>query len=192
MTPLCLSLLELDVTDEDLIRLAAREFDQQSLDTLINVAGIYSNWDDKPFTELSPEDLVWHFKVNVVGPFLTSKYFLPALSRSKSGRIITCSSDMGSIADNIPGGNACYRISKSGVNQLTKTMALDLKKVAPDVLTLAVHPGFVATRMTGYHGEDDMDECMNGFVSIVERFGQKGDDLENGSYVRWNGERMNY
>lgn len=96
--------------------------------------------------------------------------------------------------DNTTGGNACYRIAKCALNQLTKTQSVDLQKLGSNILTLAVHPGYVATKMTGFYGEDDMDECMEGLVNIVERFGQKGEEqrLNNGSYVRWNGERMNY
>jgi NAD(P)-dependent dehydrogenase (short-subunit alcohol dehydrogenase family) len=92
------------------------------------------------------------------------------------------------------GGNTCYRLAKCALNQLTKTQAKDLKKLAPNVITLAVHPGYVATKMTGFYGEDDMDECMEGFTNIVEKFGQKGEEerIPNGGYVRWNGEKMNY
>ena len=73
-------------------------------------------------------------------------------------------------------------------------MSLDLQKLAPNVLTLAIHPGWVATKMTGYYGEDDMDECTKGLVSIIERFGIDGeeDTFENGGYIRWNGQKMDY
>lgn len=95
--------------------------------------------------------------------------------------------------DNI-GGNACYRLAKCALNNLTKTQSEDLKKIAPNIITLAVHPGYVATKMTGFYGEDDMEECMDGFVRIVETLGTKGTEekLPNGGYVRWNGEKMNY
>jgi len=49
------------------------------------------------------------------GPFVTSKHFLPFLSKSLQGRIINISSDFASIADNT-GGNASYRISKCALN----------------------------------------------------------------------------
>jgi NAD(P)-dependent dehydrogenase (short-subunit alcohol dehydrogenase family) len=75
---------------------------------------------------------------------------------------------------------------------------LDLEKqqsdaAAKEVLALAVHPGYVATKMTGFYGEDDMDTCMSSLVSVVERFGTPdGNDIPNGGYVRWNGEIMAY
>lgn len=90
------------------------------------------------------------------------------------------------------GGNACYRISKAALNQLTKTMALDLERTLPSIKVLAVHPGFVATKLTGYYGEDDMDSCMDGLAATIERFGTDGDDIPNGGYVKWTGEPMPY
>ncbi|KAE9986563.1 hypothetical protein EG327_004235, partial [Venturia inaequalis] len=206
-------ILELDLLDEKSIVQAAEDFGHaQPLDILINVAGtwswapamsfrllvristdddetgLYYLWDDKPFSEQSADDLVQHFKVNVVGPFMVSKAFLPSLSLSTSAKIINISSDFASIA----GGNACYRISKAAVNQLTKNMAVDLEKKSSaststttggqnSIKTLAVHPGYVATKMTGYIGEDDMETCMAGLVGVIERFGTvEGADLPNG------------
>ncbi|TLD24546.1 NAD(P)-binding protein [Venturia nashicola] len=183
-------ILELDLLDETSVNQAAKDFGHQPLDILINVAGLYYLWDDKPFSDQSADDLVEHFRVNVVGPFTVSKAFLPSLSLSPSAKVINISSDFASIA----GGNASYRISKAGVNQLTKNMAVDLEKSGKtNIKTLAVHPGYVATKMTGYIGEDDMETCMSSLVKVIERFGtEAGEDLPNGGYVRWNGEVMAY
>jgi hypothetical protein len=69
-------------------------------------------------------------------------------------------------------------------------MAMDL---AGAVQTLAVHPGYVPTKMTGFYGVDDMETCMASLVGVIERFGtDEGKDLPNGGYVRWNGEVMPY
>ncbi|KAI3332070.1 NAD(P)-binding protein [Xylariaceae sp. AK1471] len=186
---------EVDATDEESFGRAVEAYGDRPLDVLINVAGIYQiALDNRPFTDQSAHDLMTYFQVNVVGPFLSSKAFLPALKKSVNiPRIINISSDMASIADNT-GGNACYRISKTAVNQLTKTMSIDLNKLLDTkVLTLAVHPGYVATKMTGFYGEDDMNRCMSSLVEVIERFGTpRGKDIPNGGYVRWNGESMAY
>jgi NAD(P)-dependent dehydrogenase (short-subunit alcohol dehydrogenase family) len=73
-------------------------------------------------------------------------------------------------------------------------MAADLDKLGTsNIQTLAVHPGYVATKMTGYYGEDDMETCMEGLVKLIERFGTElGKDIPNGGYVRWSGEVMPY
>lgn len=102
------------------------------------------------------------------------------------------SSDFASVADNT-GGNVCYRLSKSGVNQLTRTMVIDLGKLGSKIKTLAVHPGCLQTKMMEWTGDDNMDECMSSLVSVVARFGTaSGTDLPNGGYVKWNGDIMAY
>ncbi|KAF6822370.1 short chain dehydrogenase [Colletotrichum plurivorum] len=181
---------EVDFTDEDSLAAAAQEFGDATLDILVNCAGSYMLWaDDKSFAEMGPDDVLREFKVNVMGPFMASKAFLPALSRADHPKIITMSSDMASIKDN-KGGNISYRISKAGVNQLTKTMAVDLQKAGSRVEALAVHPGWVPTKMAGFYGEDDMDTCMSALVDTMCRFGGESEGIPNGAYVRWDGEPM--
>ncbi|KAF2998578.1 hypothetical protein E8E13_006226 [Curvularia kusanoi] len=98
------------------------------------------------------------------------------------------SSDMASITDNTTGGNICYRVSKSAVNQLTKTIAIDLARIGSKVITLAIHPGYLPTKMNEYYGEDDMAECIRGILKTIEAFGTlEGTNIPNGGYVRWDG-----
>lgn len=182
---------ELDYADEDSIKAGARDFGNTPLDVLINSAALCHLWDDKPFTEQSGEDLLTHFKVNTMGPFIACKAFLPALEKAGQGKIIIMSSSMASITDNDTGGNVCYRISKTAVNQLTKTMAVDLAKMGSKVVTLAIHPGYLATKMNNYHGEDDMEGCINAMVETIETFGMTGGkSIPNGGYVNWEGKNL--
>lgn len=73
-------------------------------------------------------------------------------------------------------------------------MAVDFDKLGNKTIrTLAVHPGYLPTKMTGFYGPDDMETCMGSLVGVIERFGtDEGKDIPNGGYVRWNGEVMAY
>ena len=51
---------------------------------------------------------------------------------------------MGSINDNGSGGHTAYRVSKAGVNMLTKGMSCDLKDQGISVMSM--NPGFVETQ----------------------------------------------
>lgn len=54
---------------------------------------------------------------------------------------------MGSLADNTSGGTYAYRASKSALNQVTKSLAIDLE---PQGITVSLlHPGWVRTDITG-------------------------------------------
>jgi NAD(P)-dependent dehydrogenase (short-subunit alcohol dehydrogenase family) len=91
-------------------------------------------------------------------------------------------------ADNKTGGNICYRISKTAVNQLTKTIAVDLAKMGSEVITLAIHPGYLPTKMNDYYGENDMAECISGIIETIKAFGiAESINIPNGGYVDWNG-----
>lgn len=43
-----------------------QDFGEGPLDVLMNVAGVYEQWDDRGFADLSADDLMGHFRVNVV------------------------------------------------------------------------------------------------------------------------------
>jgi NAD(P)-dependent dehydrogenase (short-subunit alcohol dehydrogenase family) len=91
-------------------------------------------------------------------------------------------------ADNSTGGNVCYRLSKTAVNQLTETMAVDIAEMKSKVITLTIHPGYLPTKMNDYYGENDMAECISGITETIEAFGAaESTNIPNGGYVEWNG-----
>jgi NAD(P)-dependent dehydrogenase (short-subunit alcohol dehydrogenase family) len=93
--------------------------------------------------------------------------------------------------DNNTGGNICYRLSKTAVNQLTKTVAVDLAKMGSNVITLAIHPGYLPTKMNDYYGENDMEVCISGITKTIQAFGAvESTNIPNGGYVDWNGKIM--
>ena len=62
-------------------------------------------------------------KVNLDAPFLCSKYSLPLLEKSKSGRIVMISSIQG-----VRGykGNISYNTAKGGLINMTRVLAVEL------------------------------------------------------------------
>ena len=70
-------------------------------------------------------------------------------------------------------------------------MAIDLAKIGSKVITLAIHPGYLPTKMNGYYGENDMAECINGIAETIEAFGRaESMNIPNGGYVDWNGKLL--
>ena len=71
-----------------------------------------------------------------------------ALLRKGSGkRVIQMTSLMGSVGDNTSGGSYAYRMSKAAMNMANRNLALELG--GEGFVCLAVHPGWVRTRMGG-------------------------------------------
>ena len=61
------------------------------------------------------------------------------------------SSKMGSMADNGYGGSYIYRSSKAALNSVVKSLSIDLRE--QDIISVALHPGWVKTEMGGPDAE---------------------------------------
>ncbi|KAK4167811.1 short chain dehydrogenase [Cladorrhinum sp. PSN259] len=164
-------ILEIDLADENTIQSAAQKFgEDKPLDLLINSAALGPgplDWGD-----YSADILVEWFRVNTVGPFLTTKHFYPALERSPRGKIINLSSNMASmssLSDNPQGRHIGYRISKAALNQLTVSLGREFKSHESKVTANAIHPGWIPTTMTGFIGPDDMEVQTAAIVETIEK-----------------------
>ena len=112
------------------------------LDILVNNAGILK---DRRIERMTEEDWDNVLDVNLKSVFNCTKFALPYLRKSKSGRIVNISSVMG-LAGNF--GQANYAASKAGIIGLTKALAIELAK---DKITVnAVAPGIIETEILAH------------------------------------------
>uniref|UniRef100_K3XBW7 Short-chain dehydrogenase n=1 Tax=Globisporangium ultimum (strain ATCC 200006 / CBS 805.95 / DAOM BR144) TaxID=431595 RepID=K3XBW7_GLOUD len=151
-------IVQLDSADENSILSAAKELDGESIDLLINNAGILLGNDILSST--TKEDLLKQFEVNSVGPFLVTRAFIPhlkaAVAKNGSANVTQISSFVGSITLNA-GSMHGYRASKTALNMINSCLAVDLK--SDNIGSFVVHPGYVATDMNG-----GVDLVMGGIV----------------------------
>lgn len=137
----------LDVADHAQIPRLAQVLASESIDVLINNAGIYPASDSNRFGQTNYEDWMHAFRINTMAPLKMAETFATQISRSKQKIIVTITSKMGSIADNGSGGNYLYRSSKAAANMIVKSLAIDLKPTG--VTAVVFHPGWVKTDMGG-------------------------------------------
>jgi NAD(P)-dependent dehydrogenase (short-subunit alcohol dehydrogenase family) len=117
----------------------------QGIDILLNNAGILRG---DSLESLDYEAMEEQFRINTLGPLRVTEALLPNLGNGSKLAIV--SSRVGSIEDNSSGGNYGYRASKTAVNQIGTNLKHDL---APRGISVALlHPGLVATEMTGGQG----------------------------------------
>jgi len=115
------------------------------LDILLNNAGIMLEEDeDDPLEEL--EIVRDTMQTNVYGPFLLSRLAVPIMKSRRYGRIVNLSSGMGSLAE-MGAGYFAYRLSKAGINVLTRVVAAETEGMG--ILVNSVDPGWVQTGMGG-------------------------------------------
>jgi len=72
---------------------------------------------------------------------------------------------LGSIAES-NGGRYAYRMSKAALNMATKLLAEDLR--AEGFRTVALHPGWVQTRMGGTAAPVPPEQSVAGMLRIID------------------------
>ncbi|MBX7527070.1 SDR family NAD(P)-dependent oxidoreductase [Qipengyuania vesicularis] len=142
----------LDLTDEASIEAAARLHVSDSPLDLVLVATGYLHEEgagpEKDWRHLSVEELARNFAINATGPALVAKHFLPLLPREGRAGFAALSARVGSISDNRLGGWYSYRASKAALNQLIRTLSVELARKKPDAFCVALHPGTVDTELS--------------------------------------------
>ncbi len=156
----------IDVSDGDDVAALAKALDGESIDILINNAGILRS--DR-LESVDYDAMLEQYRVNTLGPLRVTQALLPNLHGGSKVAII--SSRVGSIEDNSSGNNYGYRVSKVAVNMVGTNLRHDLepKRIAVALL----HPGLVATDMTGGAGITPAKSAKG----LIERIDEL--DLEN-------------
>ncbi|MEE1657702.1 SDR family NAD(P)-dependent oxidoreductase [Microvirga sp. CF3062] len=142
----------IDIEHEPSIAAAAEEFREGAPLRLVLVAtGLLHAADyqpEKTYRSLDPELLARSFRVNAIGPAIVAKHMLPLLPKNGKSIFAVISARVGSIEDNRLGGWYGYRASKAALNQLMRTLAVELRRQKPNAICVALHPGTVDTALS--------------------------------------------
>jgi NAD(P)-dependent dehydrogenase (short-subunit alcohol dehydrogenase family) len=145
------------------------------IDVLVNNAGIFKAAD---FLDVSEDDFDEVLRVNLKGSFLMGQAAARVMAAQGGGAIVNMSSVNGVLA--IP-SIASYNVSKGGINQLTRVMALALAEHG--IRVNAVAPGTIATELAA-RAVLTSDEARN---KILSRTPMKrlGEPAEIADVVAW-------
>ncbi len=167
-----------DVSSDESVNRLAGELDGVDIDYLVNNAGVLER---TSLDKLDFDSMERQFLVNSIAPLRVTAALLPKLRVGSKVFIIT--SRMGSIDDNTSGGSYGYRMSKAAVNMAGKSLSVDLKEEGIAVFLL--HPGWVATDMTGKTGID-VRESASGLIERMDAL----DIADTGSFWHQEGYRL--
>ena len=150
----------IDVGSGTAVETLRQELDGQPIDVLINNAGILLR---DSFGDIDYDAMAEQFRVNTLGPLRITEALADNLDEGSKVAIV--SSRVGSIEDNSSGGNYGYRASKAAVNMIATNLKHELlpRGIAVGIL----HPGLVATDMTGGSGIDPA-ESARGLIKRID------------------------
>lgn len=132
------------------------------LDVLVNNAGIF---EPAPALDLSLDLYRRVLAVNLDAPVMLALRAARGMVKRGYGRIVNITSVHGQFGEERA---LAYDVAKAGLNQATRTLAIEL---APHgVLVNAVAPGFVATRMSIVNGVDELQSEW--FRDVYVKYGK--------------------
>jgi NAD(P)-dependent dehydrogenase (short-subunit alcohol dehydrogenase family) len=211
-------MVQLDLESQASIEAAGQQIRDQydRLDLLLNVAGILGDAKTTrgPERALVKIDRNWLEKtmaVNLIGPVMFTKEMTPLMiqqprrrqnKNDKDGEnhgirptavIANLSARVGSISDNGLGGWYSYRMSKSALNQFTKTLALELRRNA--VWCVSLHPGTTDTDLSKPFQSNVKPESLFPVEFTVSQLLNVIDSLtdeQSGGFYDWAGQSLSF
>lgn len=180
-----LTVVQLDASDEDSVT-ACREAvaaETDSLDLLLNNAGINIPQAKQAIGSITAETMLHVLRVNTVGPLLVAQAFLPLMKQGKNPRIVNFSSGMGSIGLELS-GQIIYSTSKAALNMVTRRMAQD--SAFDGMIVVTLDPGWVKTDMGGPNATFEIADAISRNIRVIEELAPQHD----GRYYNLNGDQL--
>jgi len=174
---------QLDVTDQASVDAMAQSLADVPIDILINNAGIIGE-DNKDLASLDVENVALVLNVNTLGPVRVMKALFPNVQSGEQKKIVNISSMMGSMEMNTWGCCAGYRASKSALNSINKTFAMNYGQLG--VTFVVMHPGYVKTDMNEGKGSITPQQSAAGLVKVITDL----DASDNGHFYDWQGNEL--
>ncbi len=164
-----LVIVSLDVSDSDSIEEAAKAIERttDSIDLIINNAGIDYKHHHAPLEEIDIEEIPDLLNVNALGPLRVTKRFLPLLRKGSGKLIINISSEAGRLTECGYKDRIGYCMSKCAVNMQSRILQNQLNEEG--IKVLAIHPGMMQTDMGGADADVPPIESARGIYDLSQR-----------------------
>ena len=156
--PTLLTVLAYDAQIADAPDQLKAQLENAPLDIAFFNAGVSSA--RPPLGSIDADAAIHLFQVNALAPLKLAEALIDNVAASERKILAFQSSLMGSISDNSTGGAYAYRISKCALNMAVKNIAIDLRKLG--ITAVALHPGWVKTRMGGAQAPLTLAESVQG------------------------------
>jgi NAD(P)-dependent dehydrogenase (short-subunit alcohol dehydrogenase family) len=193
-----LQCLQLDLTIEAEIEraIAIIKTETSTLHYAINCVGILHDDNlqpEKSLRQIDSDRLTRYFQVNAISAILLAKHIQPLLKHSDRSIFATISAKVGSIGDNHLGGWYGYRASKTALNMLMKTTAIEYKRTCPNAIVVTLHPGTTDTRLSLPFQRNvppeklfTIDRTSHQLLAVIDKL----TPTDSGEFFSWDGTRL--
>ncbi len=178
-----LSVHRLNVVQQESIQELCAELQHESIDVLVNNAGVYFEKYVRPET-LDFETWMQTLDVNTLGPMRVAEALTEQVARSQRRLIVNMTSHMGSIAEIEAPGDYYYRSSKTALNAAMKGFSIAMK--ARGIGVMLLHPGWVKTRMGGPGALVAASDSVAGMRRLADGFNM----AMTGRFFRYDGSEI--
>ena len=180
-----LTVLTLDVSSGNSVQRFVEHIHSvtKQIDVLVNNAGrMDGRW--QSLSEVDPEVSLEVMNVNTIGPLRVSQALWPLLQGSTLTKVANISSLMGSIEDCMSGRSYAYRTSKTGLNMITKVLAVEGE--SDNITATAYHPGWAKTDMGGERAPVAVSDSVQGLIALIN----EQDSEKSGRFFEYTGEEL--
>lgn len=169
--------------------------EQADLRLVVNAAGLLHDAStgqepERRLEQLDGEWLARSFRVNAIGPMIVIREVLPLVPRRERAVIASMSARVGSIGDNRLGGWYGYRASKAALNQLHRSLAVELGRSRPEAVALLLHPGTVDTALSEPFQRNLPENKLFEADAVASRLLRLADSAsreDSGGFFAWDG-----
>lgn len=185
--PGCVDVKALDVADPASIDHLVDDLEGETLDVLVNNAGLFGgSWaSDAGRQSLEAMDYaLWEdiLRVNTIAPFRLTVALRANLLRAAHPLVVMMGSDLGSIAANAIGQSYAYRSSKAALNMVMKGLSVELG--AQGIIVVSMAPGWTQTDLGGSAATWPVESSVENQLKVIAGLGSK----DNGRFVNLLGE----
>ena len=180
-----LTVFALDVSSGDSVNQFAEQVKTitNQIDVLVNNAGrMDGRW--QSLDEVDPELSLEVLNVNTIGPLRVSQSLWPLLQGPALTKVANISSLMGSIEDCMSGRSYAYRTSKTGLNMISKVLAVEGQK--DNITVTAYHPGWAKTDMGGERAPVPVSDSVRGLIELINN----QETEKTGRFFEYTGEEL--
>ena len=138
------------------------------------------------FGHIQTENWLPIFKANCIAPLLLAQLLYKNIMLGKEKKMVFISSKPASITENTGGSMYMSRSSRSALNQVIKSLSIDL--LGEGISVASISPGWVKTDSGGLNALIDVNTSVAGIRNVIENLTIKNSGKfwdYNGEFIPW-------